>query len=122
MYKKTIKRGENSYTYYYTNICREGKVKNIFLSSDEKKKIGSTEPVNFTSQTVNNVFRHINKTNYGIILRYGYIQYGYDPIASFINIKNLGLFRIFPSDPKGSLDAFISIILKNSGGFRWKRL
>ena len=29
MYKKIIKRGENEYTYYYTNVRKEGKVKNI---------------------------------------------------------------------------------------------
>src|SRR3989344_2759141 len=36
MYKKIIKRGENEYTYYYTNIRKEGKVKNIFLSSEHE--------------------------------------------------------------------------------------
>src|SRR3989344_4442657 len=37
MYKKTIKRGENEYTYYYTNVRKDGKVRNIFLSSDKKE-------------------------------------------------------------------------------------
>ena len=39
MYKKTIKRGENIYTYYYTNIRKEGKVRNIFLSSDKREAV-----------------------------------------------------------------------------------
>ena len=36
MYKKLIKKGENEYTYYYTNVGKEGKVKNIFLSSEHE--------------------------------------------------------------------------------------
>ena len=39
MYKKTIKRGDNIYTYYYTNIRKEGKVRNIFLSSDKREAV-----------------------------------------------------------------------------------
>ena len=38
MYKKTIKRGEKEYTYYYTNVREGKKVKNIFLRFDENKK------------------------------------------------------------------------------------
>ena len=39
MYKKTIKRGEKEYTYYYTNVREGKKVRNIFLSSDRKEAI-----------------------------------------------------------------------------------
>ena len=39
MYKKIIRKGDNEYSYYYTNIRKEGKVKNIFLSSDKEEAI-----------------------------------------------------------------------------------
>ena len=39
MYKKTIKKGDRNYSYYYTNIREGQKVKNIFLSSDKKEAV-----------------------------------------------------------------------------------
>src|SRR3989344_753418 len=36
LYKKTIKGRNNKYVYYYTNVRKDGKVKNIFLSSDKE--------------------------------------------------------------------------------------
>ena len=39
MYKKTIKRGEREYSYYYTNVRKDGKVKNIFLSSNKEEAL-----------------------------------------------------------------------------------
>jgi len=43
-------------------------------------------------------------------------------IVKFINTKKFNNFRMFPSDPTGSLDVLFSILNKCFGGFcKWRK-
>ena len=43
MYSKVIKRGKKKYTYYYHNLKKEGRVKNICLGSSRKEALAEIE-------------------------------------------------------------------------------
>ena len=64
MHKKIIKRGNNEYFYYYTNIRKDGKVKNIFLSSDdgEEEENGFLNQIELSPQRIfySGFYKYIN--------------------------------------------------------------
>src|SRR3989344_3653494 len=100
MYKKIIKRGKNDLTYYYTNVRKEGKVKNIFLSSNKKEAIELERKLKNNDFKKSNVSSQPEKRTYGfgganslflflgIILTAGLFFYLFNGITGFAVIDN----------------------------------
>src|SRR3989344_8802125 len=92
MYKKKIKRGDNEYTYYYTNIRKNGKVRNIFLSSDREEAISLEKGLKANSPSEGSIDPPRVKSFEGSFLRF----------SLFFGILFLGgLFFYFFNDITG---------------------
>ena len=88
MYKKTIKRGNNSYSYYYHNYRQGSKVKNVFLGDNLKEAKSNLNKINNNIQVP--IPNRIPSINSGAILT-----------IMFLLLLGIGLYALDPDSITG---------------------
>ena len=88
MYKKTIKRGNNSYSYYYHNYRQGSKVKNVFLGDNLKEAKSNLNKINNNIQVP--IPNRIPSINSGAILT-----------IMFLLLLGIGLYALNPDSITG---------------------